>query len=381
MYGPLPGNRVYKALMDQECIVLACNPRVIPGIAKGVFRAARDLDAPLIMELARTECNQHVGYTGLTPSTFSRMLREVNEEVGHDVWVLHADHIGIKKGTPEELDDVREMISEQIGAGYTSFAIDASHLFDFDGTTVEEELAPNMAATVEIGRFIAERMGGRAFGLEVEVGEIGRTDEGGMVLTTPEEAVTFIGALRREGIEPQLLAIANGSTHGNIFDDEGNPIPQVTIDIGRTVAVARALREAGHEVRIAQHGITGTPLDLIRERFPRGDILKGNVATLYQNIVLDALKEHQPDLWREIWDWTISERPIEGKRPEEIFGKNVKYALREFFDRIYAMDDACLADVEEASYRATAEHIRAFGPEGKASVVRERLGLPSPDDR
>ena len=137
-------------MKDTNCIVLACNPRIIPGVAKGGFRAAKDMDAALIMELARTECNQHVGYTGLTPETFSKHLLEVNKEVGHDVWALHADHIGIKTGTREDIDDTKELIDHQIKAGYTSFAIDASHLFDFEGKTVEEELKPNIDVTIEL---------------------------------------------------------------------------------------------------------------------------------------------------------------------------------------------------------------------------------------
>ncbi len=374
MYEPLPGNRVYNALIDEECIILAVNARILPGVAKGVFRAAKDLDAPVIMELARTECNQHIGYTGLRPSTFSKGLFEVNEEVGHDAWVLHADHIGVKTGTPDDIADIKELISEQISSGYSSFAIDASHLFDFDGANVREELAPNIEATKVLATFIKENMGAKEFGLEVEVGEIGRTDGDGMVLTTPEEAVTFIGALKEADIEPQLLAISNGSTHGNVFDADGNPIVQVTIDIDRTVDVATSLRDNGHDVRIAQHGITGTPLDMIETKFPRGHILKGNVATLYQNIVFDALKEHHPSLWQEMFDWVLSTKPMEGKRDIEVFGKNGKYATQQFFDAIYAMSDDCLAVVEEQSYKATADHIKAFGSAGKASVVRKALG-------
>ena len=141
---PMPGSKVFNALKDKNSIILACNARITIGVAKGVFRAAKDADAALIMELARTECNHKVGYTGLTPKTFSENLRKANEEVGHDIWVLHADHIGVKKGNPEEIQDIKDMISAQIEAGYTSFAIDASHLFNFEGKTVEEELAPNI---------------------------------------------------------------------------------------------------------------------------------------------------------------------------------------------------------------------------------------------
>ncbi len=374
MNNPLPGNKVFDALKDEKCIILACNPRITIGVAKAVFKAAKDLDAALIMELARTECNHKVGYTGLTPATFSENLKKANEEVAHDIWVLHADHIGVKKGTSEEIQEIKEMISAQIEAGYTSFAIDASHLFNFEGKTIEEELEPNIKATIELANYIKERMAGKDFGLEVEVGEIGRKDSEGMVLTKPEEAVTFIRKLNEAGIKPNLIAIANGSIHGNIYDEHGNPIAQTTINIEQTKAVAKALRDAGFDVRIAQHGITGTPLEIIRERFPHGDILKGNVATLFQNIVFDSLKTYHNDLWQEMFDWVIKNKPIEGKKPEEVFGKNGKYAIKEFFDRIYSMSDECKQEIEEKAYKAAYDHIKAFKSEGTASIVRKKLG-------
>ncbi len=368
---PLPGNKVFNALKDEKSIILACNPRITVGVAKGVFRAAKDLDAALIMELARSECNDKVGYTGLTPKTFSENLNKANDEVGHDVWVLHADHIQTKKGTPEEIAEIKELISAQIEAGYTSFAIDASYLFDFKAKTVEAELAPNLKATIELGNFIKEHI--TEFGLEVEVGEIGRKDTEGMILTKPEEAVTYIKKLTEAGINPNVIAIANGSTHGNIFDKDGKPVAQTTIDIGQTKKVAKALRDEGFDVRIAQHGITGTPLEIIKDKFPHGDIIKGNVATLFQNIVYDAIKKHHPKLWNEIKEWVLTNKPIEGKKEEEILGKNVKYATKEFFDKIYAMSDECKKEIEENAYKAASDHIKAFNSEGSASIVRARL--------
>jgi|SRR3989338_732272 len=373
MNGPLPGNKVYNALKNKKCIILACNPRIIIGVAKAVFKAAKDLDSALILELARSECNQEGGYTGLTPATFSQGLNKANKEIAHDIWVLHADHIGVRKGTPEEMQEIKDMISAQIAAGYTSFAIDASHLFDFNGKTVEEELAPNIKATIELANFIKEKLAGKEFGLEVEVGEIGRKGSEGMVLTKPEEAVAYIKKLNEAGIKPNLIAIANGSTHGNVYDKQGNLIAQTTINIEQTKAVAKALRDNNLDVRIAQHGITGTPLEIIRDKFPHGDILKGNVATLFQNIVFDAIKKHHPDLYREMFDWTIKNKPIEGKKADEIFGTNGKHAVSMFFGKIYSMSDECKQEVEEKAYEAACDHIKAFKAEGSASIVRKYL--------
>ncbi len=370
---PIPGSVIFNAVKDKSCIIMACNTRIVPGITKGIFRAAKDLDSAVMIELAKSECNQEGGYTGLTPAELSMRTCAAACEVGLDIWALHADHIGVKKGTVEELNSVKELIAAQIKAGFTSFAIDASHLFNFDGKTPAEELAPNIDATIELARFIESEMEGRGFGLEAEVGEIGRTDGSGMVLTTPDEAVAFITSLNSAGVHPQVLAIANGSTHGNIFDEQGNPIEQVTIDIPRTKAVAKALRENNLNVRIAQHGITGTPRHLITEQFPHGDIIKGNVGTFWMNLVWDVLKEEQPDLYQRIWDWTLGMYSAEGKSDLEVFGKGSKFAIKEFFKELYSLDDATVSAIEDRAYEEASTFMRAFKSEGSAGIVREYM--------
>lgn len=369
---PIPGSTIFNALKDKNCIVMACNTRIVPGVTKGIFRAAKDLDSAIMIELAKSECNLEGGYTGLTPAELSMRSCAVACEVGHDIWALHADHIGVKKGTVEELGAVKVLIAAQIKAGFTSFAIDASHLFNFDGRTPEEELAPNIDATIELARFIESEMEG-GFGLEAEVGEIGRTDGSGMVLTTPDEAVAFITSLNSAGVHPQVLAIANGSTHGNIFDEQGNPIAQVTIDIPRTRAVAKALRENDLDVRIAQHGITGTPRHLIAEQFPHGDIIKGNVGTFWMNLVWDVLKEEEPDLYQRIWDWTVTEYAAEGKRDIEVFGKSGKFAIKEFFKEIYSLSEETVSTIEDRAYEEASLFMKAFKSEGSATIVREYM--------
>ena len=240
---------------------------------------------------------------------------------------------------------------------------------------MREELAKNIDVTTELAKFIESNMAGRPFGLEVEVGEIGRTDEHGRVLTTPEEAVTFIKALNENDVHPQVLAIANGSAHGNIFDDAGNPIEQVSIDIPQTKAVAKALRDNNLDVRIAQHGITGTPRELINTQFPKGDIVKGNVATFYQNIVYDTIKIYYPDLYEKVYSWVINsykEKAL-GKKNVEIFGKFAKFGIKQFFDEIYGVDEDTMHAIESVSYAETLSFLRAFNSKGTADVVRKAL--------
>lgn len=370
--GPVSGDTVFNALSDEKTIIMACNVRMTKGVAKGIMRAAKDNDSAVIFEIARSESDLSGGYTGMKPGDFYNEIVEVASEVGHDIYVLHADHISIKKGDGEDLENTKKLIKHQIDAGFTSFAIDASHLFDFKGRDLREELADNIRCTTEMAEFINENIGERTFGLEVEVGEIGKTDETGRVLTSPEEAVTFLSALKENGVDPNLLAIANGSAHGNTIDENGNVIPQVSVDIPQTVAVADAIKNAGMNVRIAQHGITGTPRETINLHFPKGDILKGNVGTHWQNVFYDVAKVFEPELFADMKEWVIQHYGPKnpGKPDEVVFVKNAKRAFKPFFDRTGKLGSDTLRALEAVAYAEATMFFKAFSSGGTASKVR-----------
>jgi fructose-bisphosphate aldolase class II len=371
-FSPMPGSAILSALAGQKTIVMAANVRVA-SVAKGIFRAAKDTDSAVFMELARSECDLKGGYTGMTPADFSKRMNDAAAAVGFDVWALHADHITIKKGDAAEIESTKQLIDAQIAAGYTSFAIDASHLFNFEGKNVREELDPNIRVTTELAQYIKMKMNGKEFGLEVEVGEIGRKDNSGLVLTKPEEAVTFISALNENGVQPHVLAIANGSTHGHTYDAAGNVVEQLSIDIPQTKAIAKALRDNKLHVGIAQHGITGTPRDLINLHFPKGDIIKGNVGTFWQDVVFSTLKVYEPALYKSIQDWTLEKyRPLNpGKSDRQIFDGNCKMAIKEFFRDLYSLDEKTEHAIQSMAYAESLVFFRAFGAYGSASVVRK----------
>ena len=373
-YGPIPGSTIFRGISGQKAIIMAANTR-IATVAQGIFKAAKETDSAVFMELARSECDLKGGYTGLTPKDFSAKMREAAKAAQFDIWALHADHITIKTGEPVEIESTKQLIDAQIQAGYTSFAIDASHLFNFEGKTVRQELDKNITATSDLALYIKNRMKSKEFGLEVEVGEIGRKDGHGMILTKPEEAVEFIKALQENDVYPQVLAIANGSTHGHVYDNQGNVIEQLSIDIPQTKAVAQALRENNLHVGIAQHGITGTPRDLINQHFPKGDIIKGNVGTFWQDVVFSTLKVYEPALYKNIREWTLEKyRPAnQGKKDSQIFDGNCKFAIKEFFKEIYSVEEGTEQAIRAMAYAESLVFFKAFSSYGSASRVRKIL--------
>jgi fructose-bisphosphate aldolase, class II len=373
-FGPVAGSAILGAVAGQKKIIMAANVRVTL-VAEGIFRAAKDTDSAVFMELARSECDLKGGYTGMTPQVFSEKMQAAAKNTGCDAWALHADHISIKKGDAAEIEGTKQLIDAQIKAGYTSFAIDASHLFNFEGKNVREELAGNIQATTELARFIKSRMNGKEFGLEVEVGEIGRKDGEGLILTKPAEAVEFIRALNENDVHPQVIAIANGSSHGHTYDANGNVVEQLSIDIPQTKAIAKALRDNHLKVGIAQHGITGTPRDLINLHFPKGDIVKGNVGTFWQDVVFSTFKIYEPELYKNIQEWTLEKyRPLNpGKKDRQVFDGNCKMAIKEFYKEIYAVDEGTKKAIDAMAYAESLVFFRAFSSQGSASLVRKAI--------
>jgi len=363
---------MFTALVDKPLIIPACNIR-IPFTAHAIFKAAKDTNSPLIIEIAKAECNLSDGYIGINIDEFASRMKQIAAEVEFDAWSLHADHISVKTGTREEIENIKKLIKAQVESGFTSFAVDASHLFNFEGETVYDRLKPNIDATIELSHYIDEQMGDRSYGLEVEVGEIGVKDSDGMVITTIEEATLFIKSLNNSSVYPHVLAIANGSTHGNVYDENGVQTNQVSIDIDQTKAIVKALKDMGSDVKIAQHGITGTPLEFIKSKFPHGDILKGNIATYWQNIVFDVLKLFEPELYRDIFTWIIETYGKDGVSDEETFGKYMIRELSLFHERIGSVRPETLEAIDARIYADSLLFVEAMKTRGMASHVRRML--------
>lgn len=364
---PISGKHIFKALEKERCIVMAANIRVQRS-ARGIMEAAKQMDAAVLFEIAKSE----VGYTAQTPADFYQNIVNTAEEIDfNQPYAIHGDHITIKDTSPEAYKGAEDLIKAEIAAGFTSYAIDASHNFNLNVSDVKEQLKDNIEITKKLAKLIPEQ-----YSLEVEVGEVGRTDPttGEKQLTTVEEAVTFITALREAGIKPDLLATNNGTSHGNVFDKNGNVIAKVGIDLQRTKAIADAIKPMG--VRIAQHGITGTPLDFIPLLLDCG-IVKGNVGTNWQNIAIDCIP---PELRKKMEDWTLQSpeaAKTKTKKPNitenELILKNIKNSIKPFKTELAAIPDSYKKKLDEATKKSAIDFFKAFNAQGTGSKVKKYL--------
>ncbi len=361
-YKPMWGASLYEKIHPTESIIMACNTRIGKGIIEGILRAAKDTRSPVVFELAKSESDLKGGYTGLTPKIYGDLVRSIAEKVEYAHYIIHGDHIKIGKLT--DIPDVKKLVSAQISAGYTSFAIDASFLYDVSGSNDREHLEKNINATTELAHFIQDELGHKKFGLEVEVGEIGKKDpKTGLVKTTVSEAQTFIEALNENDVQPHFLAIANGSVHGFQYDESGNPLPQVGIDIALTEKIGKAIKPMG--VKIAQHGITGTPLEIIASKFPKNVLGKGNVGTNWMTIAWDVLKIFEPDLFQTIFDWTLSNYAKDSVPVNETFLTYSKMAIIQHYDAIYSVSQDTEHALVTSAYASALLFLKAFASYNK----------------
>jgi len=331
----LNGKDVIRVLRDDPVIIMACNAR-IKHVIPGIMKAAEDLDAAICFEIAKSEGDLDGGYTGMDPRTYWETVVGYAEEVQFTrPFFVHRDHTQVKSTSTDAVESARRILDVSLKEGYTSFSIDASF----------NELRDNIRITKDLARPI-DRAG---LGLEVEVGEIKSVGDKGEI-TTVDEAETYIRELTDDGLHPDLLAINNGSKHGNYLPGE-----EVHIDLARTLDIYNVVREYG--VCIAQHGITGTPPHLIGQ-FADNGIRKGNVATQWQNICHELFPD---DLKRDIATWVKTTK------------KDIKNATRAFKERIDTIPAESAKAIADRAYREAREMLVHFRAPGTGTKVIERL--------
>ena len=77
---PLSSHDIIQALKGEKVIIIANNARV-KHVIPGILRAAKELDAIIAFELAKSEGNIKGGYTGMNPSFYAKTVFDYAEKV------------------------------------------------------------------------------------------------------------------------------------------------------------------------------------------------------------------------------------------------------------------------------------------------------------
>lgn len=248
----------------------------------GVLKAARELNAPVILQIAEVRLKQ-------SPLEIIGPLMVAAAENADTPVAVHFDH-----GKTEE------KIKQALDLGFTSVMFDGSHL------PLDENIATTKRIIDIAGKYNAS--------VEAEIGCVGGSEDGSEDIaincTKPQDAVRFEA---ETGVD--ALAIAIGNAHGNYKD-----VPKLRFDILQKVNEMT-------NTPLVLHGGTGISPDGFVKCSKNG-IKKINIATATFDCVEQSVRQaYEQDAINGYYDLHLAE--IEGayqnaKKHIMIFGSNNK---------------------------------------------------------
>ena len=260
----------------------------------GVMETARDLEAPVIIQLSNGGASFYGGkgldnsnqaaaiYGGVSAATHVHLLAK---QYGVTV-VLHTDHCA-KKLLPwiDGLLDVGEKYFAEKGQPLYS-----SHMLDLSEEPIEENIATSKA--------YFERMDKIGMSIEIELGVTGGEKDGvdntdvdsSRLYTQPEEVAYAYEELKK--VSPRFtIAAAFGNVHG-VYKPGNVELRPVILKNSQDFVREKFKLEEDYPIHFVFHGGSGSALEEIREAISYGAI-KMNIDTDQQWAFWDGVRSYE----------------------------------------------------------------------------------------
>jgi fructose/tagatose bisphosphate aldolase len=305
--------------------------------ARSIFRTAISMKAgAFILEIARSE----IAYTGQRPAEYvSAMLAAALREGFRGPVFIQGDHFQVnhKKYAADpkpEVDAVKALVREAVGAGFYNIDIDTSTLVDLSRKTLAEQQRLNYEVGTDILRTVREvQPRGVTISVGGEIGEVGTQN------STVEELEAFMdgfnAALPAGMAGLSKISVQSGTSHGGVVLADGS-IADVKLDLDTLEKLSRVARERYGLAGAVQHGASTLP-DSAFHNFPKRETAEIHLATNFQNMLFDHLPAALRD---EIYRWLGDNAKDERKSTdsdEQFFYKTRKKALGPFKEKLWNM--------------------------------------------
>jgi len=332
--------------------------------ARQAFAAALERDAAtVIFEIAKSE----MAYTDQRPDEYTAVIlaAAMREGWGTPVF-LQGDHFQFNAtkwaaDAAGEMDGLRDLTREAVGAGFLNIDIDSSTLVDLSQRSVPEQQRVNAENTAQLTRLIR---GLQPAGVTVSIG--GEIGEVGKVNSTEEELRAYLDGYRAalgdatDGLSK--VSVQTGTSHGGVPMPDGS-IEEVSIDFDTLQRLSTVARDEYGLAGCVQHGAS-TLQEEAFHHFPANGTAEIHLATGFQNILYDG--GGLPDELRaEMMEWCRTNAADErkpGESEEQFLYKTRKKAIGPFKRALWTLP----ADAE----RRIAGNLRA-----KFGLLFDELGI------
>ena len=308
-------------------------------VARAVFRAALKHEVgAFIFEIARSE----MGYTKQRPAEYVTCILAAAIKEGFQGPVfIQGDHFQMNQkrysaDPKQEIEGMKALIKEAVGAGFLNIDIDASTLVDIEKENLEQQQAENCRVTAEMTGFIRSiEPSGVTISVGGEIGEVGKQN------STVEDLRAFMsGYLALLGPNVRgisKISVQTGTTHGGVVLPDGG-IASVELDFDTLRELSRAAREEYGMGGAVQHGASTLP-DEAFHLFPETGTVEVHLATGFQNIIYDS--PHFPqELMKKINTHLLEQYSDErksGDTEEQFLYKTRKKAFGDFKKEMWGM--------------------------------------------
>ncbi|MEP6992125.1 MAG: class II fructose-bisphosphate aldolase [bacterium] len=322
--------------------------------ARAIFRAAIGLKVgAFILEIARSE----IAYTEQRPAEYVTVLLAAALREGfRGPLFIQGDHFQVnhKKYAIDpvpEVDGVKALVREAVGAGFYNIDIDTSTLVDLSKGTLAEQQRLNYEVGIDILKEV-RRVEPADITISVggEIGEVGT--ENSTVAELRAYMDGFVAALPAgmEGLSK--ISVQSGTSHGGTVLPDGS-IAAVTLDLDTLQRLGTVARSDYGLAGAVQHGASTLP-DTSFHNFPARETAEIHLATNFQTMLFD----HLPDALRaEIYAW-LGKNAADERKPtdtdEQFFYKTRKKAIGPFKRQMWNMPadvKATLASAYEEKFR------------------------------
>lgn len=314
--------RIYELMGKGEISNITVPATNIRGMtydtSRAMIRSAIKHNAgTFIFEIARTEIN----YTNQKPAEYTTVIlaAAIKENYIAPIFV-QGDHfqVGLKKyqqDPAQEVNAVKTLIKEAIGAGFYNIDIDTSTLVDLSKQSIDEQQKLNSETAAEMTAYIRNL---EPKGITVSVG--GEIGEVGGKNSTVEEFRSYMNVYKNaltkqfpntKGISK--ISVQTGTTHGGIPLPDGS-IAKVNLDFQVLEDIAKVSKQEYGLAGTVQHGASTLPEDAF-DRFPPVGTAEIHLATGFQNMIYDS--EFFPDDLRNKIYTHLQEKHSDEKKPDQ----------------------------------------------------------------
>ena len=319
--------------------------------ARAVFRAAKAIDAAaFIFEIARSE----MGYTDQRPSEYvTNILAAAIAEGYQGPVFIQGDHFQVSAkryaSDPQtEVQAVKDLTREAIGAGFYNIDIDTSTLVDLSKPTIAKQQALNTSLSAMYTAYIRSLEPEEVtISIGGEIGEVGGQN------STEEELRAYMDGYLSElaNLAPGVagiskISIQTGTSHGGVVLSDGS-IKEVAVDFDTLKHLSRVGREDYGLGGAVQHGASTLPESAFG-KFVEAEACEVHLATNFQNMLFDRLPD---DLRKEIYTYLDEKFAAErksGMTDEQFYYKTRKNAIGAFKNKLWNLSPEKKAEIGKA---------------------------------